>query len=231
MSLIPYPDVPPLPGVPPLPRLPASGTIQPSTALAQPTQATPGYSAAITPWQITNAAGIPLLIPDTVLEFEYRGEMKIPTYPIENGGFKSYNKVYVPFDARLTCACNGNGAMTREQFLNAVESLRSGIEALVPVFIMTPDEIYSPCSLIHVDYRRHARAGVSMIAVQLWFHEIRAYGVTAKTTAAPSGADPQPAGQVAPVSPSAQQQSSYNATPINGGATGIYTSGVATGAY
>lgn len=231
MSLIPYPDVPALPGVPPLPRLPSSGVslAQLASTASAPTQAVPqGYSAATSSWQITNTSGAVLLTPDSVLEFEYRGEMKIPTYPVEQGSFQSYNKVYVPFDARMTCACNGNGAMTREAFLGTIEALRQSLEL---VSIVTPDEIYQPCNLIHVDYRRHARNGATMIVAQLWFQEIRDYGPATITTAQPSGASAQPVGQVSPVDPTTQQQASYNGAPINGGAAGIITSGIAVGAY
>src|ERR1035437_11025940 len=53
-------------------------------------------------WGIYDVAGLKTVIePDSFLGFDYRNETNISTYPIEQGGFASYNKVNTPFDARV----------------------------------------------------------------------------------------------------------------------------------
>lgn len=204
MPLIPFPDVPQLPGVPAIPRLPSTigGAIASVAAVASAASLQPADPYAATPWQITDDTGNPLVVPDSVVEFEYRGEMRVADHPVEQGSFASYNKVIVPFDARLTISCGGRGAMTREAFLSTLQSLRLSLQL---VTLVTPDAIYPDCNLVHVDYRRTNRHGVSLLLAQLWFQEIRVTGVATVTTVQPSGASPTGVGDVSPQSPTPQQ--------------------------
>lgn len=207
MALIPYPDVPNVPGVPNVPR--QIGAVLPDNVDQLSSDST-SYNP--TPqWAITDSTGNTALSPDSVIEFEYRGEMKICSHPVEQGSFSSYNKIAVPFDVRMVLSCNGNGPMSREQFLSAIETMRESTDL---VSIVTPDDVYDNCNLVHVDYRRDARQGVSLIMVQLWFQEVRQGSSTTTSTAQPDGADPSQQGQVSPVNPTTQQQSAYNDTAI-----------------
>lgn len=207
MPLIPFPDVPQLPGVPAIPRIPNNigGAIASAVALAQ--AGAVSDPQAVSAWQITDPNGNPLVSPDSVIEFEYRGEMRVADHPVEEGGFASYNKVIVPYDARLTVACNGRGYMTREAFLATLDALRLSLQLIT---IVTPDRAYPSCNLVHVDYRRTSRQGVSLLLAQLWLREIRVSGVATVTTAQPSGASPAPVGEVSPQTPTAQQQNAFD---------------------
>lgn len=215
MPFLPYPDIPSVPGVPPLPQLPPGITSIPTIstlAAGLVLEAADSVALDVTPtWAITDTSGNTLLSPDSVIEFEYRAEMKIPTYPVEGGSFASYNKVPMPYDARMTVACNGNGEMTRETFLLAVEDLRESLETIV---IVTPDAIYDSVNLVHFDYRRESRQGVTLLLVQLWFQEIRIAIQPKNKTAQPDGADPSQNGQVSPVNPTTSQQAAINTTMI-----------------
>lgn len=183
--LIPYPNVPAVAGVPPLPQAPP-GYVYPYEEDGDSFDSSDTTAQDNTPtWSITDTDGNYLLQPDSVIDFEYRGEMKIPTYPIEQGSFQSYNKVPIPYDARMTVACNGNGEQTREGFLTACELLRESLDTVV---ITTPDAIYDSVNLVHYDYRREARQGVTLLLVQLWFNEIRVAPSTA--IASPSQTNP-----------------------------------------
>lgn len=207
MPLIPYPDVPNVAGVPNVPR--QIGAVLPDTGDQLSSDST-SYNP--TPqWAITDSTGNAALSPDSVIEFEYRGEMKICSHPVEQGSFSSYNKVACPFDVRMVLSCNGNGPMSRDQFLSAIETMRESTDL---VSIVTPDDVYDNCNLVHVDYRREARQGVSLIMVQLWFQEVRQGSSTTTSTAQPDGADPSQQGQVSPINPTTQQQSAYNDTAI-----------------
>jgi len=198
MPLIPYPNIPNLPGVPPIPRSPNSFPI------ASVSQSNPILTKITgAKWGFVGATGQSIITPDSFIDFEYREERKIPTYPIEGGSFASYNKVALPFDVRVTVSCNGNGAMTKENFLSAIEQL---MNSLTLINVITPNFTYQNCNLVHVDYRREAKQGVSLIIAQLWFQEVKIAQAAVPTTTEPSGAYVQDNGQTSPVNLDATQE-------------------------
>ncbi|CAB5151651.1 hypothetical protein UFOVP148_55 [uncultured Caudovirales phage] len=190
MTLIPYPNVPPLPGVPALAR---NGKFV-GAALNVLGQLLPDDLFG-TKWGIIGKSGVAVLTPDSFVEFDYKEERKIPNYPIESGSFQSYNKVALPFDCRMTVTCSGNKSMKKPAFLAAIEKLMASLEL---VTIVTPDGNYPNCNLVHVDYRREARQGATLIIAQLWFQEVRIAQAAAVPTSSPSGAADVSNGQVAP---------------------------------
>lgn len=199
MSLIPYPNVPPLPGVPAINRN-SAGYV--GAALNIAAQLLPNNLFG-TKWAITDASGNLALVPDSFVNFEYKNERKIPNYPVEGGSFSNYNKVAMPFDCRCVVTCSGNGSMSKQRFLAAIQNY---LDSLILLTISTPDASYPNLNLVHVDYRREARQGVTLLLVQLWFQEIRiAQKSTAPNTAEPSGSATVNTGQVSPVPPSAAQ--------------------------
>ena len=199
MSLIPYPNVPPLPGVPAINRN-SAGYV--GAALNIAAQLLPNNLFG-TKWAITDASGKLALVPDSFVNFEYKNERKIPNYPVEGGSFSNYNKVAMPFDCRCVVTCSGNGSMSKQGFLAAIQNY---LDSLILLTISTPDASYPNLNLVHVDYRREARQGATLLLVQLWFQEIRiAQKSTAPNTAKPSGSVTVGIGQVSPVPPSAAQ--------------------------
>lgn len=212
MPFIPFPDVPNVPGVPQLPQPPVGYAFPVSDVDLSSLDSADTVALDNTPsWTITDTSGNALLSPDSVIDFEYRGEMKIPTYPIEGGSFQSYNKIPIPYDIRMTVACNGNGQQTRDEFLSACKALRESLDIAV---INTPDDIYDSVNMIHFDYRREARQGVTLLLVQLWFQEIRVAIQGQTQTAQPDGMDPSQNSQVSPVNPTASQSAAYNDVTI-----------------
>ena len=196
MPLIPYPDIPPLPGVPGLHRSTAGFAAAGLAVLSPllPSLLPPNLFGAR--WGIVTPAGSVALTPDSFVEFEYRSERKIPTYPVEQGAFASYNKVALPFDINVIVTCSGNGAMTKTAFLAAIQTLLS---ELTLVSVTTPDVTFPNCNLIHVDYRRESKQGATLIIAQLKFQEIRVVLPAAPPTSAPSGATVLSNGQTATV--------------------------------
>ena len=211
MPLIPYPDVPPLPGVPAINRN-SAGYV--AAALTIVGELLP-YNLFGTQWSIVDQTGSISLKPDSFVSFEYRNERKIPNYPVEEGSFESYNKVALPFDCRLIVSCNGNGQMTKANFLETIQQMLDSLDLFT---INTPNYSYANCNLIHVDYRRESRQGVSLILAQLWFQEIRIAQQEAANTVEPSGAATQNNGQVQVINPTTGQaienNSALNASPL-----------------
>jgi hypothetical protein len=131
--------------------------------------------------------GSPIIAADSTLSLEFRKDWVVGDYPIERGSFESYDKVEVPFDARVRFAAGGSPD-TRQGLLNSIKAI-AGDTNLYDV--VTPDAVYTSANIVHYGYHRAAEAGVSLLIVDLWVKEIRvANGTTLANTAQPSGADP-----------------------------------------
>lgn len=211
-----YPDVPPSGGGVPAVFRRVDGFVGAEPPrLAQ--DALRGSSAGRVTWGIFDDGGAPALFVDSIVSVEPRGEFRISDYPVEAGGFRSYNKVALPSELRVTVTKGGTDA-SRSTFLAAVETLRTGTKLCS---IVTPDSAFRSYNLVAVDYRRTAGAGVSLLSVELNFEEVRQSATSAFTASGgksdpgnapkrPSGADPVSIGPVQPATPTAAQ------TPVHG---------------
>lgn len=195
MPLIPYPNVPALPGVPALARSNNSQFV--GAALNIVGQLLPADLFG-PKWAILSSTGGYFIQPDSFVAFEYREDRKIPTYPMEKGGFQSYNKVAMPFDIRVTVTCSGNGKMKKAEFLTR---LQEGMDSTELLKVSTPEREYDSCNLVHVDYRKESMHGATLIIAQLYLQQIRIAQIAAPPTTAPSGASKTPLGQLSPVAP------------------------------
>ena len=114
--------------------------------------------------------GAPALQYRTILKFDYRRDFAIADYPVEEGGFQSYDKVQLPFDVRLTLA-SGSSEEERQALIESVDEEAASLDLLD---VVTPEKTYTSCNISHHDFRRTAGNGVGMVAVDVWFVEIRA---------------------------------------------------------
>jgi hypothetical protein len=212
MPLIQFPDIPPVPGVPALVR----SAINSAESFAAPVlQALDSFGlgtlfggVAQTRWMIADEDGQPMVIPDSILSFSYKNSAKSGTHPVEapaggTGTFAAYNKVNDPFDVSVQFAVSGgNPGFIPLLFGNSKDTRRSALEALEDAVnstdlftVITPDAVYTSCSLEHFDYQRRNSEGVSMIVMDCGFMQIRQTAVAAYlNTAAPSASDVQPQG-------------------------------------
>lgn len=189
-------------------------------------------------WGIFDRNGRPILVSDTVRSVDYRSEYQVSNYPIEEGGFVSFNKVAVPFDVRVGFVNGGQreiaglgGIFTtlipglglaalitgqsmqesrRTAFLSALDGMMGQTDQLFTV--VTPERSYFNTTIIHYEYRREREAGgVSMIPVEVWLQEVRRSGSkTLTNTTLPSGQDPQAQGTVQPQTPTPAQTQAAN---------------------
>lgn len=208
MPLIPYPNVPsgvfgvPIVTPPPVgytrPDPPAVNktTVEPNPAQTASTPKVPNV------WQIVDDKGNAVITPDSVISFEYRNQQRVLNYPVENGAFASYNKVATPFDIRCIISCNGNGSVTREQFVKTLDDM---VKSTNIYSFVTPDRTYQSINLVMVNYRREARRGVTLVMAECMFQEIRQTVEGTVTTSKPDGAVKTSTGQVSPVNPTTQQ--------------------------
>lgn len=200
MALIPkpqFPNVPNLPGVPQLTRslqFPAAPPVLVGAALAIGRLWQALFSQ--TPWGIyrsipveRGADGIetvtiqkrtPVIVPDTFLEFGFRNESDMSDYPVQGGGFMSYNKVANPFETTMRLA-KGGSLQARTQFLQSIESIAGDLNFYD---IVTPERTYLNVNVLRQEVARRGVKGAYFFGeVDIYFREIRIVNSTYTTTA------------------------------------------------
>lgn len=210
-----FPDVPVAPGVPPVLR--EIGTAVETVALLTADVVTIVRMFSGPQWGIFQN-GVPVLIGDSVVGVDYRREWRVANYQVEQGGFASYNKVAEPFDVRVTFACSGSQSLVstilsggaigalitgtdpagsnRTEFLQVLEQFGASLGLLS---VVTPEFTFDSCNITHIDYRREARRGATMILVDVWLVEVRVSGITSfSSTKDTSGAATVDSGAVQP---------------------------------
>jgi hypothetical protein len=173
-------------------------------------------------WGIFGSSGQPILVADSVAAVEYTREYDISDYPVEQGGFASYNKVQTPFQARVSLLSN----RTRQQLLNTLEA---AVASLQLVSIVTPEITYPNANLIRYHLQREVEHGVTLIRVDVWAEEVRILSNPttnqgANTTTPADGGTNRPVGTLNPgsnVSPGSSATGNLTAGgETAGGATG-----------
>lgn len=190
-----FPDVPVFPGVPSVFR----GLENPpsKSAPVAPLQKDdlPDSGASVAKWGLYDKGGKLVLEPDSIFAVEPTREARVMDHPVEEGGFRSYNKVMTPSEIRVTMTKGGSDG-DRQAFLEALETL---IRSLDLFSVIAPDSIFLDRNLTRYDYKRTSANGAALLTVELVTLEIRQ---TVKSTFSdskkPSGANPVNNGPVQP---------------------------------
>lgn len=207
-----FPNVPFAPGVPPLP---GPAQVQNNIVLITADVYTVMGLLDQPQWGIFNSDGSPafgavtegfatILMPtQSISEEEFRLDHRISTAPQEQGAFLSYNKVSTPFQAKVSYVVSGPAAL-RGMFLAQVLAVQNQINFFT---LVMPEYQYPSCDVVHHDFRRDARRGVSMFVVDIWVEEIRVSGTAAySNTQNPASSNPVNGGTVQPQVPTSAQQ-------------------------
>lgn len=118
-----------------------------------------GYLAAATGNQsVLSTSGI-----------SYSKEMKTSDFPLESGGFASYNKVEIPANPSVTLAMCGSES-DRKSFL---EKLDKATVSTNLYSIVTPEKKYINYSIDRYSYERRHNRGVTLLIVELTLKEVR----------------------------------------------------------
>ncbi|WP_334166332.1 hypothetical protein [Achromobacter mucicolens] len=191
MPLIPFPNVPQVPGVPAvfrdltIPSLPELVNLG-LGGLADLLFGTPL-------WGMYDQDGRPALVFDAFLGVRFRNGGRISSFPVEQGGFSSFNKVDTPYDAAIRLAHSGDMA-SRNVMLSVLERI---VRSTDLYSVVTPEIVYASANLVNYAYTRDTRGGSSQLIVELYLEEVRQTAVAQFTeTEEPSGSDPQSNGQV-----------------------------------
>lgn len=200
-----YPNVPLVAGVPPVLRLPGS-IPSPEPRLIRDSAAIDRLSSRR--WGIFSDTGATVLQADSVVSVEHGVEYRVSDYPLEAGGFESYNKVATPFEVRVAMTKGGTLAQ-REAFLNTLAGLVPSLERFN---VVTPEQTYRNATIISARLARSATGGAGMVTVEVGLQEIRQTATaTFSDTKAPSGATTVNDGAVQPT------ESGINPTELQSG--------------
>jgi hypothetical protein len=196
--------VPNVLGVPPVNFAPASllaaavGTI---TQLFADT--TSQFSSVFSPqWGIFDVdTGFPVVTAESVVGFEFRNDWTVSDYPVEGGVFQSYDKVTLPFVAKVRFSA-GSTAALRQNLLNSIASAAAVVPGAQPVYsVITPEFTYLQAVITHYDYQRTSQQGVGLLVVDVWLTQVVPTAespMTASTVQNPSSATSLQGGQVSP---------------------------------
>lgn len=139
--------------------------------------------------------GAPVVTFDTFVSIDYRQGWALSDYPVERGGFQTYDKVQLPFDVRVKFA-SGFDESNRSSLLSSVASIS---RSLLLYDVVTPEKVYTSVNVQHYDYHRTSTNGVGVITVEMWLLEIRVTNNTAQNNTGANGAPVDANG--APVTP------------------------------
>lgn len=114
-------------------------------------------------------AGLPVLVMDSTVSFELKQDFPISDYPVESGGFQTYNKVQLPKDIRMRFSAGGSES-NRQAFLTSINAV---INTTDLYDVVTPEEVYLNYCFTHRDFTRTSQNGVGLIVVDLWLTEVR----------------------------------------------------------
>ncbi len=190
MPLIPFPSIPDLPGVPAIPRSVKFPPV--ATAALGLLQGMLWRIAQVqTRWGIFDSQGKPLGDPKQFVgiigralesagvygagptlstgSVDYSKETKVSDFPIERGGFASYNKVESPANPQVVLCLQGSEA-DRRSFLDAVDTACKSTDLFS---VVTPELTYINYSIERYNYARRNSKGATLLIVEITLKEVR----------------------------------------------------------
>ena len=193
-----FPDIPDAPGAPDVLTDLLNPIIDDFVVLTSDVPGLPGTSGA-PQWGLFDSGGNDVIGADSVWTVEYRKEFNVSTFPIEQGGFASYNKVEKPYDARIAYL-QGGSTSDRNAVIQTCETVVASLDLYT---LVMPEFSFQNANVVHYEIAtRKSDTGVTLLRLELWIQEIRqASAPTFSNTAQPSGADSVNDGAVQPFSP------------------------------
>lgn len=131
---------------------------------------------------------------DSFNAISFRKDYIVSDYPVEapgsgqSSGFMSYDKVEMPFEARVRLISGGSEG-DREALLVQVENAAATIQLFD---VVTPERLYEDCNIVRFSYERTAIDGAGVIKIDITFQQIR----TSEVSAFSNTKQPGSAGQV-----------------------------------
>jgi hypothetical protein len=123
-------------------------------------------------WGVFTKSGALALFADSFVSVSYDAEHRIADYPIEKGGFESYDKVAMPFDVTVKLT-RGGSVSDRRKFVAAIEKMRLDRELYN---VLTPEYTYMNVNISRVSFDRTRENGSGLLTALLHLREIRQSG-------------------------------------------------------
>ena len=179
-----FPNVPIAQGVPAV----ARSLLFPANSTPEPELTGSGEEAnadATRQWGMFTQDGDFAIPCDNVVAFEVGLEARISDYPVEKGGFGSYNKVQMPYDVRLIMT-RGGTVEDRQDFVKAVQDAWQATELFN---VVTPEGVYLDVNVVTVRQVRAADRGAGLLTMEVGLRKVRQTAkLTFTNTKEPSGA-------------------------------------------
>lgn len=151
--------------------------------------------------------GQPVIIADTITKMSYKQDWAVANYPVERGGFESYDKVNTPYEIRLQFVAGGS--IARRQAL--IDSIAAIGDTLTKYDVVTPEAIYVDVNVMNYGYQRAANHGLGLLAIDIGLLEIREGGSgDFKNPRVPSGYAADQAGNVQSIPPTEAVAAEFN---------------------
>ena len=165
-----FPNVPIAPGVPAV----ARGILNAIAATSAPQIPLLPNNVAVqaalsAKWGLYTQAGNLAADWDNVISIEGQIESRISDYPVEKGGFATYNKVRVPNEVRLILS-RGGTVGERIRFLGAIQSAATGIELFN---VLMPEGIFINVNVISYRVVRQSDHGMGLLVLELSLRSVR----------------------------------------------------------
>lgn len=136
-------------------------------------------------WGLYDQSGLPAVLADNVQSLEVTLEAQISDFPVENGGFASYNKVIRPFDVRIAMT-KGGSVEDRQAFVQQVQDAWQSLELFN---VVTPEVVYLDVNVVGVRRLVESDRGVGLMMLDVSLRKVRQTGRLAFTsTAQPASA-------------------------------------------
>jgi len=181
MALIPFPNVPDSPGVPLIPRSPNFPPLA-GIGLGSLESIIWRSFQIDSRWGIFdsqgNAVGNPQnLILETIglgstlstKSVEFVKETRVSDFPLEKGGFASYNKVELPAEPTVTLCVSGSES-ARQAFLSDIDKACKSVDLYS---VVTPEITYANYAIEKYNYQRRSEKGCTLLQVEIALREVR----------------------------------------------------------
>lgn len=154
--------------------------------------------------------GVPALLADSCISTAFRQDYTVSDAPQEPNAFQSYDKVQVPFDARIRMA-QGGSDLDRQLFFVTLIAIAGSYDLYS---VVTPEISYTNMNITHYEYERKSQNGVSLIVAELWLTQIRqTASATYSNVKSPAAANPVNTGTQQTVPLTSAQTTAVEASP------------------
>lgn len=156
--------------------------------------------------------GIPVVVADSVVAFDLSKNWTISDFPVEDGSFASYNKVFQPFRGTFRFVAGGS-EFNRQLLLASIEAISGDLNQYD---IVTPEMVYPGVNVVGYDYRRTGQSGAGLVAVDVKVEQVKTIlGAVYTSTAAPESAAQANVGPVQAQAPAANVPPATAVAPLS----------------